>query len=106
WGSGKYGQLGNNDTSNYSSPVNVTALGSGALAITAGDYHACALLTNGGVKCWGSGQYGRLGNNDSAEQLTPVDVIGLSGSVSAIAAGSAHTCALLTNDSVKCWGQG
>ena len=106
WGEGGVGQLGNNDTSSQSTPVNVTKLGSAVARVTAGRSHTCAVLANGGVKCWGDGGNGRLGNNDTSEQLAPVDVIGLSSGVSAIAAGDLHTCAVLANGSVKCWGSG
>ena len=106
WGKGTNGELGNNDTSDRSVPVDVTGLSSGAAAIAAGDGHTCALLTNGGVKCWGGGRYGQLGNNNTNDQWAPVDVLGLDSGVAAIAAGGGHTCALLSKGGVKCWGYG
>ncbi len=55
------------------------------------------------MKCWGNNSSGQLGNGGgSGNQLTPVDVSGLTG-VTAIAVGSRHSCAL-TGDTVKCWG--
>jgi len=71
--------------------------------LSAGDAHACALLANGELKCWGAGDSGQLG----IEIFTPSPPslpVTLSANVSAIAAGRAHTCALLLGDGVKCWG--
>lgn len=106
WGMGQFGELGNNDTSDQTIPVDVTGLSSGAAAIATGGGHTCALLTNGAIKCWGGGRYGQLGNNNTNDQWAPVDVVGLDGGVAAITAGGGHTCALLANGGVKCWGYG
>ncbi len=110
WGINYYGQLGDGtgETMAYEiTPVNVFGLSSGVQAISAGGNHTCAILTSGGVKCWGNNHYGELGNGISGTdeyETTPVDVFGLSSDVQAIAAGSEHTCALLMSGGIKCWG--
>ena len=55
------------------------------------------------MKCWGFGAIGDGGNHPNGT-LVPVDVAGLSSGVAAIAAGSDHTCAVMTGAGIKCWG--
>jgi alpha-tubulin suppressor-like RCC1 family protein len=104
WGRNNVGQLGDNSTTERLSPVDVLGLTSGVAAITAGFRHTCALTAAGGVKCWGSGTSGEMGDNATSDRLAPVDVSGLSSGVSAVSAGAAHTCALLSGGGMKCWG--
>ena len=83
-------------------PVPVIGL-SGALSLTGGGAHTCALMPGGGVKCWGYGYYGSLGNGNTEDHNTPVDVSGLAGATQ-ITAGYLHSCALISGGGVKCWG--
>ena len=81
--------------------------------IDAGDFHTCAILDSGAVRCWGEGGLGRLGygnTKDVGDNETPGSVgpvkLGAGRTATAISAGSSHTCALLDNGAVRCWGSG
>ncbi len=123
WGSNFLGKLGLGDTANrgdgpgeMGDNLPAVDLGTGrtAVAVVAGGFHACALLDNASVKCWGSGGAGALGNESNTnrgdgpgemgDNLLAVN-LGTGRTATAITAGSDHTCALLDNATVKCWGQ-
>ena len=104
WGEDGQGQLGNGlFYANTSVPVQ-TSITSGAIAITSGQYHECALTASGGVLCWGDNENGGLGDGTTTERDVPVAVVGLSSGVAAISAGFFHTCALNVAGGVQCWG--
>jgi alpha-tubulin suppressor-like RCC1 family protein len=86
-------------------PVDVAGLGSGVTAIAAGSHHTCAVV-NGAAKCWGSNSHGQLGDGGATSDYAPepVQVVGLTSGVTAIAAGGSTTCAIV-NGGAKCWGQ-
>lgn len=105
WGQGEEGQIGNGLNQNQFAPVSVSNLGpgAGALAVSAGAEHTCALLENGRVKCWGKNDKGQLGDGTTTNSNVPVDVAGIT-TAKALTVGGGHTCALLANGSVQCWG--
>lgn len=100
--------IGDDETPASAGDVEV---GGDVIQITAGTEHTCALLANGGVRCWGAGDFGRLGYGNTVslgDDETPASVgdVEVGGDVVQIAAGHVHTCALLANGAVRCWGYG
>jgi alpha-tubulin suppressor-like RCC1 family protein len=91
---------------------NVVCIGK-VTAAAAGSYHTCAILANGSVKCWGTNLVGELGLGDKlarggapadlGDALRPVE-LGTGRSAIALSAGESHTCALLDDAEIKCWG--
>lgn len=113
WGNNNDGQLGNGSQTDAASPVVVSGIGN-AVAVVAGDRHSCALLADGSVRCWGyrgfSSGFGTVrsglmgdGGTGVTPALVPVTVSGI-GTAVALATGPSHTCALLQDASVSCWG--
>ena len=103
WGGNANGQLGDDTTTSRATPPGAPVM-SGVKAIAAGRAHTCVLLNTGGVFCWGANESGQLGDGTTLERWRPMPFdIGLSG-VKAIAAGGAHTCALMNSGGVRCWG--
>jgi hypothetical protein len=86
-----------------------------AKAISVGAAHTCVIRDLNDVVCWGYGSFGRLGtasgddvgilSNQMGAALTAVP-LGAGRTAVALSAGAAHTCALLDNNTVKCWGSG
>jgi alpha-tubulin suppressor-like RCC1 family protein len=74
-----------------------------ATAISAATDHACALLSDGTVRCWGANRRGQLGNGTRTRSLTAVRVRGLA-DAKAISTGAETSCALIAGGTVKCWG--
>ncbi|MDQ3871504.1 MAG: hypothetical protein M3301_07825, partial [Chloroflexota bacterium] len=120
WGYSGNGQLGYGNTNTIGDDetpgsVGPVDLGGGhtATAISAGTGHTCALLDDGNVRCWGFGGDGRLGygnlnnigNDESPASVGPVD-LGAGHTATAISAGGGHTCVILDDASVRCWGFG
>lgn len=103
WGSNG-GDVGNNTTAIAASPVTVTGI-STATAIAKGQAHSCALLTDKTVKCWGQNSFGQLGNGSTAPAFIPGSAISNLTNVARISSRRNTTCVVLTDKTVRCWGQ-
>jgi alpha-tubulin suppressor-like RCC1 family protein len=123
WGTNQEGELGLGDNRNrgdqpgqMGDALPAVRLGTGrtAVAISTGEFHTCALLDNGKVKCWGENAAGDLGLGDSfsrglqasdmGDNLPEVD-LGTGRTAIAISLGQVSSCAILDTGEVKCWGQ-
>jgi len=103
WGSGVDGVLGEGRNDYEKEPVELNGIVD-AVAVTVGDFHACALRATGAVVCWGRNHEFELGSDSAGDYPTaPVDVDGLSDVVS-LSAGFDHTCAVIVDGTVWCWG--
>ncbi|HTA13187.1 MAG TPA: IPT/TIG domain-containing protein [Solirubrobacteraceae bacterium] len=119
WGNGEHGELGDGEHANRDVSGAVKAL-TGVAALAAGGEHSLALLDKGTVMAWGDDEFGQLGNSGVSEHgnpeeeegieggerfsSVPVAVDGVSGAT-AVAAGAAHSLALLANGTVMGWGE-
>jgi alpha-tubulin suppressor-like RCC1 family protein len=109
WGKNHEGQLGDGSTTNRTAPVTTGSFGSGHTPsyISAGYDHTCALLTDGGVRCWGSNNNGQLGDGTTTDSFAPPssDInLGSGYTAIGISSGGGHTCAMLNDGDMKCWG--
>lgn len=80
WGSPNNGDLGNGKNQLSEIPVQVSGLDSGVMEIASGYRHNCAILSNGGVMCWGANLNGQIGNGNTNDAASPVAVVGVGGS--------------------------
>jgi len=122
WGFNYYGQLGIGSNDNIGRLINEmgdflvsTQVGFGfeVLDLQSGFYHTCALLDNFQIKCWGYNGYGQLGYGDSetrgdedgemANYLPFVD-LGEGHAVRELQIGGHHSCVILIDNSMRCWG--
>ena len=104
WGRNDVGQLGMGDLQNRLAPArSVVPIASRAAAIAAGAAHACALLADGRLQCWGANDSGQLGVGDDAPRATPTTV-GLGETALAISARGNQSCVLLSKGRIRCWG--
>lgn len=104
WGYNDTGMIGDGTRIDRRQPVLVHGLASGVDDVQAVWDHSCALLNNGGVKCWGHNGDAELGDGSLIKRVEPVQVQGLNSGVQQISLGFDSGCALLNTGSVRCWG--
>jgi len=101
WGLNRDGAVGDGSTLDRLTPVSILDR---VEDLSAGSAHTCA-VRQGRVLCWGANSNGQLGVGSLQSRAAPAMVDGLRGRAMAVAAGAAHTCALLTDGTAHCWGQ-
>jgi alpha-tubulin suppressor-like RCC1 family protein len=107
WGWNGDGELGDGTNIDSERPVAVVEL-RGVKAVAAGGWHSCALDSNGDVYCWGYNRDGQLGSGNTTSTSRPVKAA-VRGAVAIAAGGSSgsgHTCAVIQDGRVVCWGNG
>jgi len=105
WGANDRSQLGTSAVSEFSTPNKVYRI-SNALEIATGRDFACARLTDGGVACWGRGDLGQTGDgiDTKIDRIFATRVHSVNTAIG-ITAGASHACVLLSDKTVKCWGE-
>lgn len=103
WGLNIHGELGDGGFKRSSAPVKVLGLGRRVLEISCGGYHTCLRTDDDEVRCWGLNDDGQLGDGGTVNRPIAAPVVGLSSSVTAVAGGYAHSCAV-TGSGLQCWG--
>ncbi|MBI2060176.1 MAG: hypothetical protein HYT87_10430 [Nitrospirae bacterium] len=106
WGLNANGQLGDGTNTNRSVPVAVSSLTVNLVyQIASGGSHTCARMINDTVKCWGKNDGGQVGDGTTTDRNFAVAVTSLTSGAVYLAAGGAHTCTLIDDGTVKCWGK-
>jgi alpha-tubulin suppressor-like RCC1 family protein len=102
WGNGASGQLGNGESLvDQIEPKLVSGLAN-VIDVTSGNLHACALLSDGSVSCWGVGDY-RIGTTTNLTYAPPTKLSSLE-NVAEVSTTGNHTCARTNAGDVFCWG--
>ena len=99
WGSNNYGQLGQNNTTKVSSPVQIPGTTWSSIS---GDRHSLATKTDGTLWSWGQGSDGKLGQNNLTDFSSPVQIPGTTWS--SISGGGTHSLATKTDGTLWSWG--
>ncbi len=104
-GGGNWGDQPNELPSNLPSDINT---GAAVTDVASNGHHVCALSSDGRLKCWGSGASGQLGYGNSLSQGAPLaNGVDLNNTTAyRISAGASHTCALRSDGTTRCWGDG
>lgn len=109
WGDNGNGQLGvSSATLSSAVPVEVSGI-TNAIQVSVASWTSCAVLSSGGVKCWGHNGQGSLGNGTNgltlSDSFAPVSVSGITDAVQ-VSVGDYHVCAVLSSGKINCWGSG
>jgi alpha-tubulin suppressor-like RCC1 family protein len=108
WGDNSDGQLGDGTTRSIDVPVPVTDF-TNVVELAAGDGFTCGRRDEGTVWCWGDDHLGQLGTGSAVVRPAPFEVplapAAGGGAVALdVTAGGGHSCAVLADQSVACWG--
>lgn len=107
WGYNAFGKLGDGTTTQRDKPVLVAAPpGVMFTQVVPGANHTCGVTAAGGGYCWGSNDFGKLGDGTQTNRLTPVQVAAPMGENAAqFAPGGRHTCGITVAQVAYCWGE-
>jgi len=110
WGTGGSGELGDGASVSSNTPVMATGMESDVTSLQMGggpdDGDAPCAVQRRQLSCWGNNGSGRLGDGTTTDRSTPVAVLGLPAPPYAVEGGFFHTCTVLEDDRIFCWGAG
>lgn len=110
WGYNYSGQVGNGDTENIGDspnelPVPDLEIAGKVVQVAVGGSFVCALVEPGDVRCWGYGEAGYLGYENTESLKEPPEIsVDVGAPVVELAAGAMHACAIVEDQSIRCWG--
>ncbi len=108
WGANTHGQVGDGSGApSINEPTHIAILGDNIASVGTGGEHTCAVTIDGRLFCWGSNAFGQVGDgqvNGSEDVLVPTEITSLQDQVAEVSVGFAHTCTLMKDSSVYCWG--
>jgi alpha-tubulin suppressor-like RCC1 family protein len=105
WGNGAYGRLGNNATTDRSSPVQTISAGTNWKEVSCGMNHTAAIKTDGTLWTWGSNSNGQLGDGGINSRSSPIQTIAGGTNWRGVACGLTSTAAVKTDGTLWLWGQ-
>jgi alpha-tubulin suppressor-like RCC1 family protein len=104
WGDNSDGQLGDGTTFDSSTPVDVDLGSEIPISVSLGLKHTCVVLVSASIKCWGDNSEGQLGDGSTTDSNDPSSINLGSSKVLAISTGAYHTCVIINDPLLKCWG--
>jgi alpha-tubulin suppressor-like RCC1 family protein len=105
WGYNLYGQLGDNTTTNRSTPVTTFVGGTNWKQVFSASNNTAAIKTDGTLWTWGRNSYGQLGDNTTTQRNTPVTTFAGGFNWKQVANGYHHTAAIKTDGTLWTWGR-
>jgi alpha-tubulin suppressor-like RCC1 family protein len=103
WGDNANGQLGDGTLVDRLAPLQIPGFSEVGM-VALGPQHGCAARLDGTAYCWGSGSDGRLGIGTYGYRTLPAQVVALPATAARMGAGGAHSCVVLADGTVRCWG--
>jgi len=104
WGANGLGGLGDNTSTNRSSPVQTVAFGTNWKQVSCGGHSTAAIKTDGTLWCWGFNNNGQLGDNSSTNRASPVQTVAGGTNWNQVVSGLYGTIAIKTDGTLWCWG--
>jgi len=104
WGLNDYGQMGDNTTTNKSSPVQTVSAGTDWYLVACGDKHTAAIKTDGTLWSWGKNSNGELGDNTTTNRSSPVQTVSAGTDWKLVSCSRYHTAAIKTDGTLWSWG--